>query len=256
MNIGLHHNLSFADYVKIDAVNNSLLGKFSISPAHALAYMQGGFSGSEAMLLGSVFHSLTLEPFGFDSEYAILPEVDRRTKAGKETAAAFEKENAGKIIITSAMLETANNMVDAAMNNSIAESFISDGEKELTAIWEIKDVICKGRIDNKQPNIIIDLKTSRNARPDNFKSTVYKYNYHQQAAFYLDGIEKITGEKCDFVFVVVENNPPYGVSVHKMSKDIIDLGREEYLKNLDTFMSCLAFDAWPCYPEELYTIER
>ena len=36
-----------------------------------------------AMLFGSMVHKLILEPEDFEREYAVAPECDRRTKAGK-----------------------------------------------------------------------------------------------------------------------------------------------------------------------------
>ena len=36
------------------------------------------------MVLGSAFHKLVLEYDDFESEFAVMPNVDKRTKAGKE----------------------------------------------------------------------------------------------------------------------------------------------------------------------------
>lgn len=43
----------------------------------------------DAYVVGSAFHTLTLEPHKFDSEFAVAPMCDKRTKAGKEIYEQF-----------------------------------------------------------------------------------------------------------------------------------------------------------------------
>lgn len=53
-----------------------------------------------ALLVGSAVHKMVLEPETFDSEFVIAPDINRRTKNGKEEYADFLKSAAGKSIIT------------------------------------------------------------------------------------------------------------------------------------------------------------
>ena len=59
------------------------------------------------MLLGTVVHSLLLEPDRFDSEYVVSQKFDRRTKQGKADAAEFEAANAEKVVIDEAIYSEA-----------------------------------------------------------------------------------------------------------------------------------------------------
>ena len=48
---------------------------------------------SEALLVGSAFHAMMLEPDNYKKLYAFEPNMDRRTKAGKEYIANWKEEN-------------------------------------------------------------------------------------------------------------------------------------------------------------------
>ena len=254
MKPGIYKNLSFAEYLEIDAVSNSFLSKFSISAAHAKAYAEGEQKPSEAMLLGSTFHSKVLEPFDFDEHYATEPVVNKRTKAGKEELVTFVKNNQGKEIISPDTATLAGRMAQAVNAHSLAPKYLTGGETELTIVWECEGVLCKGRIDHKLDGIVTDLKSTRNASPIVFRSAVFNYLYHHQAAMYLDGIKVLTGEDCSFVFVAGEKTEPFGVSVHELGEDVIEIGREEYRQNIEQYKQCKAFENWPCYPETLNEI--
>lgn len=250
---GIYKNLTFAEYLAIDAVSNSYLSKFSISPAHAKAYADG-HDPTDAMILGTAYHTKVLQPEQFNELCAIEPEVNRRTKAGKDELAKFAEDNEGKAIISVEDDALLDRMVEAINAHSLARDYLWGGEIELTIVWECEGVLCKGLIDNKQPGIITDLKSSRNASPAAFKSAIFKYAYHTQGAMYVDGMKALTGEDYSFVFVVGEKTEPFGVSVHELGQDVIEVGREEYRRNLATYKECKVFDNWPCYPETLHQI--
>lgn len=253
MKPGIYPNLTFAEYLEIDAVSNSFLSKFSISPAHAKAYEEG-HDPTDAMILGTAYHSKVLQPDEFDKLCAIEPEVNHRTKAGKETLARFAKDNEGKAIISLEDHALLDKMVEAIDAHCLAREYLSGGELELTIVWECEGVLCKARIDHRLDGILADLKSSRNASPTAFKSAVFKYAYHTQGAMYVDGMKALTDEDYSFVFVVGEKTEPFGVSVHELGQDVIELAREEYRRNLATYKACKVFDNWPCYPETLNQI--
>ncbi len=254
MKPGIYKNLTFAEYLEIEAVSNSFLSRFALSPAHAKAFAEGEQKASEAMLLGSAFHSKVLEPFDFDGHYVVEPVVNKRTKAGKEELAKFAEDNQGKDVISPDTATLVDRMAQAVNAHSLASKYLTGGETELTIVWECEGVLCKGRIDHKLDGIVTDLKSTRNASSIAFRSAVFNYLYHHQAAMYLDGIKVLTGEDCSFVFVAGEKTEPFGVSVHELGQDVIELGREEYLRNLGTYKECKVFDNWPCYPETLNQI--
>jgi hypothetical protein len=77
--------------------------------------------------------------------------------------------------------------------------------------------------------MLVDLKTTSKPITD-FRKSAYRYSYHRQAAFYLDGF----GAK-EFVFIVIETNEPHQIGIFRCSDNFIEQGREEYISLLEEF---------------------
>ena len=67
---------------------------------------------TNAMSFGTLVHTMFLEPEQFEKEFVIAPKFDRRTKAGKEEAAAWEEANTGKMLVTDEDNEAAKHRED------------------------------------------------------------------------------------------------------------------------------------------------
>ena len=245
----LIRNLPFDDYLKIDAVSNSGLGLIEKSPAH----FRAGFQEKSASLdLGSLTHTLILEPNEFSDRY-IVADLDRRTKAGKEKAA--ELAETGKEVISPALYDTASRMRDSVMNHTVARDLFSQGEPEVSMVGEIDEVAVKGRIDwLRGDGLIVDLKTTALASIEGFTSSVWKYGYCRQNSLYTDLLSQ-ERPVTDFWFVCVESAPPYAVAVHSLSESFINLGRAKYRKALAIYKECKASDCWPGYSDEVSVLE-
>ena len=64
-----------------------------------------------AMNFGTLAHTLFLEPEQFENEFVVAPKFERRTKAGKEEALAWEQANQGKILVDAEQVEVAKRIV-------------------------------------------------------------------------------------------------------------------------------------------------
>jgi hypothetical protein len=86
MNPGYYPTLSNEEYHNSAGISKSGLSLLRKTPAHyATRYINGAQEpATKAMVIGSAFHCFTLEPFIYDELFAVAPNVDRRTKAGKE----------------------------------------------------------------------------------------------------------------------------------------------------------------------------
>ena len=58
----------------------------------------------------------------------------------------------------------------------------------------------------------------------------YKYGYHRQAAFYMDGFNAD-----EFWFAVVEKEAPYRTGLYQASEEFINNGRREIGELLDRY---------------------
>lgn len=247
---GIHANIPFKDYLEIDAVSNSFLGRLKNCPAKALMKEDD----TKALGFGRALHSIVLEGFkAFKKDYAVLPKgIDRRTTIGKAKYATFLAKNKGKGIITADEFIHAKNIRRAVFDHPFAKKVLGRGVTEQTIIWESDGIRCKSRADSLpggNTRALVDLKTTEDASYEGFLRSIYKYGYARGGAFYLDAVNfKKEGELYDtFIFVVVEKKPPYIVGTYQLSGELIEYGREEYLELLKLNRECQENNFYPAY---------
>lgn len=261
MNPGIYTDLSNAEYHGGPGVNKSLLDIVARSPMHAKFYLESREAGERspptaAQALGTAFHSLLLEPEDFAATYIVAPKFDRRTKVGKEEAAAFEAEHAGKTPIDQETHDTLFGMARAVQAHPAAKALLAaPGKAEQSVYWtdELTGELCRCRPDFwREDGIIVDVKTSEDASPEGFAKSLVNYRYHVQAPWYCDGIEAATGEAPKgFVFLVVEKKPPFAVAVYALDAESMALGRIAARENLDTLARCRSSGVWPGYGDTI-----
>lgn len=251
-------NLSNKDYHAMDGLSKSKMDKIAISPAHYKASLEEPEKQTEALIFGSLFHTMVLEPEKIESEYAIEPVVNKRTNEGKAILQEFYEQNAEKTIITQEQLETAKIMRDKIMENKIAKKLLkSKGECEISLFWndEKTGTLLKARPDKIVDDIIIDLKTAVSASPNSFYKKAYDYAYHRQSAHFMEAYRKCYNkEPAGFIFIVIEKEPPYAVCVYKASKEFIEKGEQEVRKLIDIYAECEKTNTWNGYPEKIYEL--
>lgn len=259
---GLHRGVSFDEYAAWDAVNNSLLGHILRSPAHARHYMVTAHEPTAAMIFGSAVHCAILEPDEFANRYTKAPQVDRRTKAGKDAWTAHQEANADRISLTPDEWQQANDLRDSVwVYNTIGKTLLGNAtHNEVSAAWHDDKTghLCKGRIDKLAKvdgwSTLIDLKTTEDASAGAFPKSIHKYGYHRQAAFYLDGLDRLAKGNRRFVILAVEKSPPYCCATYEVDEASIEEGRKLYREALNTYAACKANNHWPGYPSKIQPI--
>ena len=202
------------------------------------------------MRFGSLVHCEILEPGECEKRYAVAPECDRRTKAGKAIYDAWYAENAGKVIVKQEEIDMASAIWFAVKDHPAAAELLSEGKPEVTAICkDITGPLRKARIDWDRSDIgvLIDLKTTSDASPAAFAKSAANYQYHVQAAYYLDTWREAGGEAETFWFIAVEKTPPFGVAVYELPPNAIEDGRRLYREAITTHNVCVDSGEWPAY---------
>jgi hypothetical protein len=253
--VGIHPDVPMSEYGSWDAANYSTLKKFDRSAAHARAMLLNPPEQTPAMFLGSATHAAVLEPIRFAGEYVAAPKVDRRFKKDKLIWATFEEDNQGKEILTGQEHEQCMAMQSSALSNPVVNALVNDaGYTELSFVWVDKDteVLCKGRVDRfgrlYGHSVIADLKTTENATHDAWAREVQRYQYHAQAAFYLDGLDTVSPVvERRFIWMALEKKPPYAVAIYEPDAATLDKGRRMYRSYLRQWKSCRTYDVWPGY---------
>ena len=97
-------------------------------------------------------------------------------------------------------------------------------------------------------NCLADLKTTTDADDDAWQRKVFSEGYYYQAALYLDAFNGATGEqRVEFRHVISESSEPYEPAFHFLSEEFLQMGRAEYIRDLQTYCQCLATGHWPGY---------
>jgi len=258
---GLYPGMTRTDYEAIEAINCSRLKHFKKSAAHAREYMLHPAPPSEAMDFGSAFHCAILEPERFQKDYVVAPQVDRRTKAGKDTWSQFEELHRGKELLAADDFDTLKGMRESCMSDKVVSELLSSpGKNEVCAVWTdlVTGLRCKCLIDRITRwagwTVVLDFKTADNASPPIFSLAIAKYQYHEQAAFYLDGLKTLSDLPRKWLFVAIEKKRPYALACYELGEAELALGKEMFQAHLKQYKSCVETNIWPSYPSGVTTI--
>lgn len=241
-----NHNLTHDTYYNdTEYVSNSMLNNLTgKSPEYFRFMMDNPQPVTPAMKFGSAIHMNVLQPEEFNKHYVVSPKFDKRTKQGKADYAEFVNNNMLKNVVTESEYALIEQMTDKLMRDSDAKTLLTNGIKEHIIAWENQEynIKCRGMLDvyNEQANIIVDLKTTQDSSYYGFASSVRKFKYYKQAAFYLDAVKAQ-----EFYIVAIEKNPPFSINIIQIGDDLLDKGRELYNRDLEIYKYCTDNDYWP-----------
>jgi hypothetical protein len=206
--------------------------------------------------VGNVCHSILLDGRDLEDVVFVVHENDWRKKDAKE--AREYGRSIGKVPLLAYQREDVGAMV-AAVKEQIAEldvqpTLLTEGKAEQTLVWDEDGVTCRARLDWLRDDLAAcdDLKTtSRSANPLAYSRALYAVGGDVQAAFYLRGIEALTGARPAFRWIVVETSPPYVLTPIAPGLDVLALGEAKVERALKLWRRCLENDKWPGYTTEL-----
>ena len=256
---GIYRDISSPEYHSGEGLGSSHLRELLRSPLHYITSVNTPSKETPAMKLGTAVHCAILEPERFEIEYIEAPIIDRRTKDGK--ALWSELEQSGRIVLSRDEYLKITQMAHAVRNHEIASKLISGGVPEQSVYWnqqisslDVSEILCKARPNYikqlKKGYVIADIKTTQDASISEFpKKAYYQWLYHLQAAHYVRGFEAITGEKVvAFMYVAIESEPPYAISVFKAGDDYLNAGMKKTQELYEVYASCVANDKLDQYP--------
>jgi hypothetical protein len=220
-------------------LSHSSFGEFLKSPKHFIEYKLKEKKDTPAMAFGRLFHNMVLEPDTVDDLYAIAPNVDRRTKAGKAVWNDFILDNSEKSIVTHSDYETAERMKNAIYYNP-SSRWVLDGidKTEVGIEWEFKGFRWRGYIDGIGEEIILDLKTIADASPRKVERAILWEGYARQAAHYTKG----GGFNRDYYIIAVDRS--CNITVVNVRKTTIAAAWENIGYKVGSFKRCMINNDW------------
>lgn len=250
---GIHKNVAFDHYLKEDRVSKTRLWKtYNFSPAHALIEEEE----SDAMKKGSATHCVVLEPDSFRARYLRGPD-DRKGNKWKD-AVATAKEH-GMEVLTSSDFDNMLMLREAIRHDPYIKKLTGNGAfREISAFATDPEtgLAIKARADAYVPGdgIVVELKTTTDARPRQFINRVKDLGYHMGEAHYSHTWRLAGGDPIGFIFIALETAPPYALKIYELKPDEVAEGEAIRAKAMATWAECVRNGRWPAYdtrPEAL-----
>lgn len=248
---GLYDGIPEDIYHRSAGVSKSKLSAFAQAPVKVLSPVPE----TDPLRLGSLIHCAILEPALLDARFYVsdLPRFTLNSKAFKDEVA----NAGGRTIVKRAEFDSALRVRDSVMGNpTVRELLEAELVIEQSAFWtdDESGLLCRGRMDVIRIDwrVIVDIKTTVNAGPDEFAKTAAKYHYHWQQSMYEDGILLVADWDPEaFVFVAVEKEPPHLVALYDLHPDDVEAGRQQVRQLLNQWAECERTGVWPGYSSQI-----
>lgn len=206
------------------------------SPKALTEYLAKKQEPTPAMQFGTAVHAYILEPQVFAAHYIVAPEIDRRTKAGKEAWQALQ--DTGKTILSASDFEDIKLYAANVAALPTAKDYLANAlafEELIECKLQTKnfgEFDFAARLDVRGTDYIIDLKTCQDASPQGFRRAMYKEKYHLQAALY-----SLLFPKHEFMFLAVDT---HAAMLYRVGKETMQDGLQLLHFALNRFKDCQA----------------
>ena len=199
--------------------------------------------------LGHAVHTLVLGE-GHDLVVVDYPDW-KKADARAERDEAYD---AGKVPLLPKEKKQVDAMAKAIREHPLAGPLFAPGtgiaERSLYWTDSATGIRCRVRPDwlKQMPGLTlcVDLKTTKDANPEAVSRAIRDYSYHQQDAFYVDGIwAAMQPEDVRFIFVFISKTAPYLITVRELTQQDRDIGRARNERALRIYADCVANDHWP-----------
>jgi len=256
------YQISNERYHASEGLSRSRLWTFKQLPyKYWYEYLSGEYERpkeSKAFFMGSMVHTMVLEPDMFSEEYHVMPKANRTTKQGKIDYALELEKAEGKILVNSEDLEIAESMRKAICANQTAMDIMYKAKIEQSIFWrdEQTGLMCKARPDAWNHPIMSDLKTTEDAGYRGFQMSAFKDGYFLQAAMMYEASKSLGQPFEKFVFMCVEKKAPYSVGLYMLDDEALQFGLDLFHKLLADFAECLETNVWPDYGIQMLMIPK
>lgn len=250
------YEISNEEYHASEGISRSGISEFKKSPLHYWdKYLNpdresNDGKASSSMTLGNIVHKLVLEPKTFDKEFLIIPKVNLNTKEGRRLKKEAEEKKEGRQIIREEILEVAKSISEEILKHPHLINLLNNAHIEKSIYWTDEDtgLLCKSRPDIwnviNDRGLVFDLKTTSDSSYEEFKRSIWKYDYHIQLAMVREGL-KFHGHEINFFgFVVSSTERPYRPYIYMIDDGVLDQGYREFKEALKYMRICYEHGWW------------
>lgn len=235
----------------------TLYGK---TPAHFQWEREHGRPNRNAFDIGHAVHARVL---GIGAQVVRIPFETYNTKEARELRDAAYAE--GNIPLKIGEIDEVGDMAEAVLAHPKARVLFDKGAtiREQSLFWQDPEtgmyLRCRpdSRITLGNGQVVcVDLKSANNADPDDFGRTAASLGYVQQDPFYRAGLQAhgLGDETTGFLFVLVEKEPPFLVSIVELDDEAVQVGVDRNRRAIDLFAQCTQTGEWPGYSPKIQPV--
>lgn len=264
---GLVHDLDETEYHAHPSLSSTgarmLLPEYKGSPAK-FRWAQTHPRTSRAFDVGHAVHTKVL---GIGGGIIAYPD-EHLTASGnvstkKETVEWETEQRAlGLVPVSPNELARVDAMAEAVLAHNTARPYFEVAvHREVSVFADVDGVPCRARFDalsdvTRSGVLAVDLKTTEDATKIGLESSVKRFGYDVQDAFYRDVHEASEGHPIDrFVFVAVEKSPPHEVTVAMLPDMWVQMGRTKAAEARRIYAECTVTGVWPGYDTDLQILD-
>ena len=243
-----HENMPAQEYFDSPGIGGTKMKSLCNSVAEFETPKEFTEQAKKSMGFGTAFHEKMDKSSKFSDKYIVAHNVPVNKDGSLSKRSAEFKElvanSDGKELLSKYEWEYLVKMQDNVLNHKFAKdtNLYDGGEYETSLFTEDPGtgIRVKGRFDylNRNQQIFVDFKTTKDANPDFIVNAIYNMRYHVQAACYkaiLD-LEFDADYRCIYAFVA--NKPPHLVTYVEIAGEVLAHGmmlRRKALDNLDQY---------------------
>lgn len=249
-------DMPMADYLAAHGISQSGLKTLARSPAHYQEAIANPKPSTPDQQIGIICHYAVFQPKLFPESHWVKPETYRdknsdwkKWHGGATACKDWVEAHKDRLVISQAEFDTIEAMRKSVLAHPAAAMALRAGEAEKSLFCEDADtgLQLKCRSDFLSGNAIVDLKKCQDASPAGFAKTIAAYGYDIQAAVNLFICNVLGLAKEHFLFIAVEDKPPYAVGVYKLTDASVEIGHSKFRRLLGRYMECVSTDKWPAY---------
>ena len=217
--------------------------------------------------IGTAVHNYVLEPEHFTSRLVIVRGVtkDGRASAGYASQAAKDQRdhayNNGMTPLLPEEHVGVIQMGQSVLCHPLAGPLLKGGISERTFLWEDEEfqIARKCRPDYitlaDDGATVVNFKTDRNAHPEAIRKTLWNNNWFTSEAFTREGLEAHGIKVKQYLYLVVEKEPPYLVAVYQLPRRAVEWGHAWCRKAVETLARCQKTGVWPGYGDAIQEVD-
>lgn len=280
------HDVPMEKYQSWKAINAGTLKWADKSMEHVKACLDGELDRdpTAALRFGRAIHAALLEPSVFRSQFVVASSCNATLKSGARKGSRCGKVSKFRSpstnqwfcgthvdsgptdciepddFVSESDQEHIRAIRDKVMTHNVVKLLRQHGGFETSILWEYNGVPCKSRLDKfisgeSMPLSIVDLKKVQLGGGDDesFSRSVSTYGYDIAAAYYCDAVEFVLGKKPAFIWVVIEDKPPYAVNVIQADRETLDIGRYRYQSYFAELIRSRESGVWAGYTRDIHT---